>query len=130
MAIVLDTNVLVCAFQFGGVPAQLLDRVRTGKLRAAISPSILNELTRILADKFGWPEDDLQKAVSILKSCMTLVEPTIQLDVVKDGPKDNHILECAVAAGADTIITGDKDLLRMSEFQGIKMRQVAEFLTF
>ncbi len=127
--VVFDTNVLVSAFQFGGSPAQLLDMARAGKLNAATSPSILNELTRILGEKFGWPENDLQKAVGIIKRCMTLVEPTIKLNVVKDDPKDDHIIECAVAAGADAIITGDKDLLRMREFQEIKMMQVAEFLS-
>lgn len=126
--IILDTNVLVSAFQFGGAPAQLLDMVRAGTIRAAISPSILNEMTRILREKFGWPEDDLARAVGILKRCMTLVEPTIRLDVVKDDPKDDHVIETAVAAGADAIITGDKHLLRLGSYQGIRMLRVAEFL--
>lgn len=51
------------------------------------------------------------------------------LDVVKTDPDDNKIIECAVAAGADAIVTGDKKhLLPIRSFQGIKIVEIAEFL--
>ena len=57
-----------------------------------------------------------------------MVHPTVRLDVVPDDPDDNHIVETAVAAGADAIITGDKDLLRLENYQGIRMVRVSDFL--
>lgn len=81
-----------------------------------------------MREKFQATPEQLDDARNIMESCTGKVEPTIKLDVVRDDPKDNHIIECAVAAGADTIITGDKDLLRMGEYNGIKMMQVAELL--
>ena len=57
-----------------------------------------------------------------------MVEPVIQVKAVRDDPNDDHVVSCAIAAGAEAIITGDKDLLRMSSYEGIKMLRLAEFL--
>jgi predicted nucleic acid-binding protein len=54
--------------------------------------------------------------------------PTEALDVVKDDPDDNRIVECAVASGSDCIVTGDNHLLRLGEYAGIKMVRVGDFL--
>ncbi len=56
------------------------------------------------------------------------VSPTVKLDVIKADPKDNIILECAVAGNADYIVSGDKHLLDLKEFSGIKILKPAEFL--
>jgi len=47
---------------------------------------------------------------------------------VPDDPDDNRVVECAVEAGSEAIITNDKDLLRMKRYDGIKMIRVGEFL--
>ncbi len=73
-------------------------------------------------------ESRVPQILKYLKGISTVVEPILKLDAVKDDPKDNHIIECAVAAKADAIITGDKDLLRMGEYEGIKILPVSEFL--
>jgi uncharacterized protein len=56
------------------------------------------------------------------------VRPSVQIDVIKDDPVDNRILECAVSAGADYIVTGDKDLLRLGSYDSIKLLKVSDFL--
>jgi predicted nucleic acid-binding protein len=56
------------------------------------------------------------------------VTPAVQIEVIKDDPVDNRILECAVSAGADYIGTGDKDLLRLGSHDAIKILRVADFL--
>ena len=54
--------------------------------------------------------------------------PGVQLNAVPDDPKDNHIIECAVSAGAECIVTGDKDLLRMKQYDAIQIKTVGDFL--
>ena len=56
------------------------------------------------------------------------VTPTQAVDVVKDDPSDNRILECAAEAGSDCIVTGDKDLLRLGEHESIRILKASDFL--
>lgn len=48
--------------------------------------------------------------------------------MIAHDPPDNRVLECAVSAGSDFIVTGDKDLLRLKRYDGIRIVSVAEFL--
>jgi predicted nucleic acid-binding protein len=52
----------------------------------------------------------------------------VKLDVVKDDPDDNRIVECAVSSGSEYLVTGDKDLLRLRVYDAIRIVKVAEFL--
>ena len=56
-----------------------------------------------------------------------MVEPVIQVKAVRDDPNDDHVVSCAIAAGAEAFITGDKHLLRMSSYEGIKMLRLGSF---
>ena len=57
-----------------------------------------------------------------------MVEPIVQVKAVKDDPNDDHVVSCAIAACAEAIITGDKDLLRLGLYEGITMVTVRDFL--
>jgi hypothetical protein len=57
------------------------------------------------------------------------VTPTEALDVVKDDPADNRILECAKAAGSEFVVTGDDDLLRLWQYADIRIVKVSDFLS-
>lgn len=126
MRAVPDTNILISAFIWGGNPARLLEAAIEGEVQLFISQPILDELVRVLNRK-GF-EAKVPQILDDLGKISTMVEPTLTLNAVKDDPQDNHIVECAVAAKADVIITGDKDLLRMSQYEGIQIWQVSEFL--
>jgi predicted nucleic acid-binding protein len=52
----------------------------------------------------------------------------VRLDVVKQDPDDNRILECAVSAGSQFIVTGDKHLLRLRTYDGMRIITVSDFL--
>ena len=56
------------------------------------------------------------------------VTPAVQLDVVWEDPPDNRILECAVSAGSDYIVSGDKDLLRLGRYDAIRILTPSDFL--
>jgi predicted nucleic acid-binding protein len=68
------------------------------------------------------------EALNYITAGARIVAPAEALDVVKDDPDDNKILECAVAAGADAVVTGDKHLLRLGEYAGIRIFGVRELL--
>jgi putative PIN family toxin of toxin-antitoxin system len=121
-----DTNILISAFIWGGNPARLLEAAIDGEVQLFLSQPILDELVRVLNRK-GF-EAKVPQMLDYLGKISTMVEPALTLNAVKDDPQDNHIVECAVAAKADVIITGDKDLLRMGQYAGIQIWQVSDFL--
>ncbi len=126
---VFDTNVLVSAFLFGGKPRECLQGALSGRVTLAISREILNETLEVLArPRFGLPADLIQAFAHELLQISRLVTPTRTIQRIKRDPDDNRILECAVAADADCIVSGDSDLLEIKDYAGIQILTVAEFL--
>jgi putative PIN family toxin of toxin-antitoxin system len=82
----------------------------------------------VLARKFSATPEEIAEATLIVRDAARVVAPAVQLDVVKQDPADNRILEYAVTAGSDYIVTGDKDLLRLGTYDGIKILTVSDFL--
>jgi uncharacterized protein len=123
-----DTNIYVSAFEFAGLPYQLIQAAEDGRVRLSISEPIRQELSRVLQAKFGWSADEVDEAMLQLAGCTELVRPIETLDVIPNDPADNRVLECAVAAGSQFIITGDNDLLRLGQFRNIRIVKVADFL--
>lgn len=126
--VTLDTNIYVSALEFGGIGARLLGMARAGNFRLDVSDAILNELVTVLRDDFHWDGYRLQFGRQGIAGVANHVTPTQTLNVIKEDPDDNRILECAVAAGSDVIITYDKDLLRLGEYEGIKILKAEDFL--
>jgi putative PIN family toxin of toxin-antitoxin system len=124
--VVFDTNILLSAFLFGGNPEALFRAVRAGKIQLITSPSILAEFASILKNKFSW-EGDIREALTVIGRRAELVKPKRSLAVLEDDA-DNRVLECALEASADFIISGDHHLLDMGEFRGIPILQASEFL--
>ena len=111
-----DTNVYISALNFSrGKPKQLLQLAMDGVVHVAISDAIMQEVLRVMREKFHMTPEDLHEAEAIISACTERVISTEVLDVVKDDPDDNRIVECAVASGSDCIVTGDNDLLRLGE---------------
>ena len=123
-----DTNIYISGLVFGGQPLVFLNHARAGTVRLAISPPILTELQRVLHLKFGWSVSEIEAALEQLRDASALVEPTETLDVVPEDPDDNRILECAVAANAAVIVSGDSHLLRLGSFRGIPIVTVADLV--
>jgi uncharacterized protein len=96
-----------------------------------ISPfpdDILNEVTRVLSEKFKWPPRAVALARNHIGSFPDKVVPAERLDVVKDDPTDNRILECAQAGKSEYLITRDKHLLKRKSFAPTKIVLAADFL--
>jgi len=123
-----DTNIYISALIFAGLPRQFLLAAEDARIHLFISEPIRQELLRILQTKFSWSNDQVNETLLQLESCTELVRPTETLDVIKEDPDDNRVLECAVAAGARFIVSGDNDLLRLGQFCNIRIVKVADFL--
>jgi putative PIN family toxin of toxin-antitoxin system len=122
-----DTNIFISALIFpGGKPFRLLELARQGKISLTVSEAILDEIGGVLARKFNWPPEDIADARRRITGMAHTAKPAIQLDVIKLDPPDNRILECAVAAGSDYIVSGDKDLLRLGSYDSIKILSVSD----
>lgn len=126
--VTLDSNIYISALNFRGRPLELLQKAAAGEIKIAVSDPTISEVTRILRDKFEWSEDRVQGAESTIRSLACHITPDKTLDVVKDDPDDNRIVECAQASGSGFIVTGDLDLLRMREYEGIKIVRLSDFL--
>jgi putative PIN family toxin of toxin-antitoxin system len=105
--VVADTNVLVSALQFGGKPKLLLDLATDGQIDLAISEAIIAETVRVLKDKFHRAPEWVAEADRQLRVITRFVQPTESIDVIEADPTDDRILECAVAADAEVIVSGD-----------------------
>ena len=127
--VVADTNILVSALQFGGKPKQLLDLAVDGQIDLVTSEAILAEAVRVLRDKFYRTPEWLAEADQQLRVIARLVKPTESLQVIEADPTDDRILDCAVAAAADVLVSGDTHLLSVGSFRGILIQRVAEFLS-
>jgi len=127
--VVLDTNVLISAIMFGGKSRDILEMGISGKIKIAVSQDILKELAEVLVDKkFRVPVSFVQQTIHELSEITELVIVTDRITVIKDDPDDNHILECAVSAKADYIVSGDSDLLGLKHFKKIKILSPSDFL--
>ena len=127
--VTLDSNVYLSGFVFGGKPKRVLEMAIDGELEVAVSDPIIQEVRRHLLGKFGWSGPRAAEAVESIAEFARHVTPTETIDTVPTDPDDNRVLECAVTAGSQTIVTGDDDLLRLVGFRGIEIVTVANFLT-
>ncbi|MFH1247196.1 MAG: putative toxin-antitoxin system toxin component, PIN family [Candidatus Micrarchaeota archaeon] len=134
MKVVLDTNVLISATFWYGEASNIVELVHNRKIICFTSKALLEEYNSIvhseeivekIQEKHLAIKSSLIKALEIFQ----VVEPKRKIDCIKDDPDDNRVLECAVEAQVDCIITYDKyHLLKLKEFEGIKIISPTEFL--
>jgi putative PIN family toxin of toxin-antitoxin system len=127
LRVVIDTNVIISALNFGGNPKAVLELARKRRIRNTTSPFIINEIERVLIQKFRWQMDLTREVVNDIQGFSNAVNPPETLAVIKDLP-DNRILECAVAGEADYLISGDHYLTDLKTFGKIKIVTPTEFL--
>ena len=124
MRIVIDTNVLLSGFLWGGIPHTLIEQVRSNAVEMLVSAALLEEFSQVIArPKFASilqrtsrnPErifDELRTLADIV------IAPSLPQPVCRD-PKDDIVLACALAAKANLLVSGDSDLLTLKVFEGI-----------
>jgi putative PIN family toxin of toxin-antitoxin system len=127
--IVLDTNVLVSAILFGGPPRDVLELAISGTIHCSLSVSILDELRDVLCrPKFGFSLEQSLRVIEELHAVSDVVDPGDRVLVLASDPDDNMILECAISAKAAFIVSGDRHLLDLGQYEGIVIVRPAEYL--
>lgn len=128
---VLDTNIYLSGLIFpGSSPEKVLSSGRNRQIIIYISPFILREIRNILLTKFEFSEDYAKKIVDEILKFTILIRPIAKINIIKDNRDDNYILECAVAAKADFLVSGDKKhILRLKKIKDTKIVSAKEFLT-
>jgi putative PIN family toxin of toxin-antitoxin system len=130
ISIVADTNVFISAILAPyGNEYKLLRLAQQGKIRLISSELILQELKKVLHyDKFDFTEEEIAEYLFWARSISHLVNPNVSLQVVKDDPSDNKILEAAVSAKVNYLVSGDNHLLKIREYNGIKILNATSLL--
>lgn len=130
MRIVVDTNVLVSALAFpDSKPDQVIACIRRKEVELFLSSFIFEERNRTLREKFRFSQEMTEVRVQAIRTLAQVVEPTEQLRVITGKDADNRILECALAAQAEYLVTGDKKhLLPLKTYRTIKIVSPAQFL--
>jgi putative PIN family toxin of toxin-antitoxin system len=125
---VFDTNIFVSALAIpGGQAERAVDRVIDGRVSLCISKEIIHEVLGVLSHKFSRGPEELSRTALFLSDLAELVAPRRKLSVLDDEP-DNRILECAVAADADIIVTGDRAMLNLKSYERIRVLSLRQFL--
>ncbi len=101
----------------------------TGKIQNFITMEMLAEVARVVSyPKLKFPESLQVEIIETIFSFSKIVEVRDLVDIVKDDPEDNKVLECAISAGSEFIITGDNHLLMLENFKGIEILTPDSFL--
>jgi putative PIN family toxin of toxin-antitoxin system len=130
LRVVFDTNIFISAFVIpGGKAEEVYLRVLRGDFDLCSSVAILTETAQKLREKFGWPEYQIVRLLKAISKVATVIKTRPHLHVLADEP-DNRILECAVEAAADFIVTGDKHLLTLKNFQDIRIITFPTYLKY
>ena len=131
LTVTVDSNVYISALGFGGTPMQVLQLAIDGDIHIATSEFIRGEVARVLRTKLSWDAGRVSAADGFIVALTvaTAGQLLCTVDAVKDDPTDNRVLECALESGSRLVITGDRDLLCLSEFRGIRILTPRQFLT-
>ena len=128
MKAVFDTNIYISAFVIpGGNAEKAYLHAIEGDFDLYSSVAILTELARKLEKKFNWERAKIEQLIASIGNLATVFKTTPWLNVISD-PPDNRILECALTAGANFIVTEDKHLLKLKKYEEVEIIQLSAFL--
>lgn len=128
LKVVMDTNVFVSGIFFSGPPYQILNAWQSGKFELVVSQEILDEYRRvgqILGEERRGV--DLQPILNFVLEHATIYQSKVLREPICEDPDDDKFFACALASGSKIIISGDKHLLRVSGYQGIRVLKPREF---
>lgn len=132
MKVVLDTNVLVSALIKSGKPRELIFELARGKIQTVTSRNMLEEFIEITDDpriRRYVGEDDTIAFLRAIGSVARIIKVRSRFKVVKEDPDDDMVLRTAHDGKVDYIVSGDKHLLLLKEFRGIKIVTVSQMLS-
>jgi len=129
MKVVVDTNVLISGLLFSGTPARIFKVWRRRRIRFVLTPEILEEYVRVcnvLQEQF--PEVELSAILQAIAAKSDLIQAPALAEAVCDDPDDDKFLACAVAGKTKIVVSGDRHLLKVSGYRGIRVLTPREFV--
>ncbi|OGW41126.1 MAG: putative toxin-antitoxin system toxin component, PIN family [Nitrospirae bacterium RBG_13_39_12] len=128
MKLVFDTNIFISAFAIPHSKAEkAILRILEGADSLIISKEIMKEVLFVLSSKFHRDSEAISHTALYLSDIAQIVKPVKRIHILEDDP-DNRMLECALHGKADAIVTGDKEVLKLKEFEGIRIMSLKEYL--
>ena len=132
---VIDTNTWVSGLVWSGAPRRVAQLVLRSELSCFSSRELMAELERVLSyprilkvlTTRGLTASDLVRQIGLVSDLV--MAPALKHPVCRD-PDDDAVLACALAAGAELIVSGDKDLLVLQSFEGIPILTAAQALAW
>jgi putative PIN family toxin of toxin-antitoxin system len=123
MRVVLDTNVFISGiFWEGNFCSQIIDKWRKGRFQLVSSPKLIDELVKILGNfKISMPEEMIEEWKNLIIENSIMVDPLAAIKAVKDDSEDDKFIEAAVYGEADFIVSQDKHLLKLKEYNKINI---------
>lgn len=129
MKIILDTNVFISGIFFSGPPSQILQAWQKKSFQIVLSEQILNEYQRVAEElSYKYPQVDIAPIIELVTIHGQLIDTKgINISICED-PDDDKFIECAIAGKCDIIVSGDKHLLKLTGYKGIKILRPREFV--
>lgn len=128
MKLVFDTNIFISAIVIPHSQAEkAIIKIIDCDDSLIISKVIIDEVLSVLSRKFQYEREAVSHVAFYLSELAKVVNPTRKIKILNDEP-DNRILECAQCGKSDAIVTGDKKMLNLKEFDGIKIISLKEYL--
>ena len=129
LKIVIDTNVFVSSF-FGGVPREIINLWKNGKVVLCLSQKIIEEYLEVLNRLVLEDKHEIENLTKLFAEGFNSIftSKTPRLKVVEDDPDDNKFIECAVALDSKFIISGDKHLKDIKKYVDIEILSPKEFI--
>ena len=130
LKVVIDTNVLISALLFGGIPGKLIDPWQRGIIKPAASKEIIEEYLRVLTySKFKLSEEEINYLLyREIIPFFDVIEAHPGPLIIKKDPEDDKFIRCASTANAKYIISGDRHLLELKKYRKIKILTPTDFL--
>ena len=127
MRVVFDTNVLISATLWNESSAQkILHKLIEEDYDIFLSLEIIEEYKKVLKRDFDYSEEEINNFISIIMQFSNIIEPNTIINIIQNDPEDNRILECAISANADIILSYDNHLLKLKEFNEIRILKPEE----
>lgn len=127
LRIVIDTNIYYSSLLYGGYPREIIILASQKYYLAVSSPEILLELRQLLDKKSDYSFNEINEIVKEIEEFSYIVTPKQKVVIVRHAA-DNKIIEAAISGNSDYIVTGDKDLLELKSYKGIKILNPKELL--
>ena len=129
MKVTVDTNFLISATQWDySVAHKLLKKLILSDAKIFTTQDILDETAEVLERDFEYSKNEVKNITEKILLFAKLIEPKQKINVIKDDPDDNKVIECAIESSSDYIISYDRHLLNLKEYKGIKIIKPEEIL--